>query len=308
MECTWANNSPNKTLQSRCSRTYAISKSIRQGTLCLFACTTLLLGACQTLYEKPQTVGEEPTRQEAAGPSPKELIEERQNSVMPDFFERSHVAQFVDWATAAPVSRREEIRAQMHKAQDSDAIAKGLIEAFQKAEREDHTRALVILALLGELRNPTGTEFLIEYVWRELPTGGPVMVETGVSLERQNMVRLQVKAVNGLAYTRDPKVLREVLEIVAKHPSKAVRTEAASSYLWNQGNSESARKTLSQYVREGESALIDRPVRGVDMSGEQFNRQLELFLKRHPELQPPAPTQREPVEEKPTEADQPPRF
>jgi hypothetical protein len=204
------------------------------------------------------------------------------------------------------VSRREDIRERVHKAQDINAIAQGLIEAFQQTERVDHSRALVILALLGELRNPTGTEFLIEYVWREPPTGGPVMVETGVSLAHQNMVRLQVKAVNGLAYTKDPDVLKEVLEIVAKHPSMAVRTEAASSYLWNQGDAEGARKTLSEYVRDGESALIDRPVRGVEMSGKEFNYQLEQFLEGHPELQPPAPTQREPVDEKPTEADQPP--
>lgn len=283
-------------------------KTVRQGTLCLLACTTLLFGACGSTVERPQSVGEEPTRQAAAEPSPKKLIEERQNSVMPDFYERAHVARFVDWASAAPVSRREEIRAHVHNAQDSDAIARGLIEAFQKSEREDHSRALVILALLGELRNPIGTEFLIEYAWRELPTGGPVMVETGVSLEHQNMVRLQVKAVNGLAYTKNPEVLQGVLEIVAKHPSRAVRTEAASSYLWNQGDTDSVRKMLSQYVRDGESALIDRPVRGVDMSGEQFNRQLELFLKRHPELQPAAPKERKPIDEKPTDADQPPQF
>ena len=272
----------------------------------LLAASTLFLSACEAAREEPREISEEPARQEAAGPSPKELVEESQNSAMPDFSGAQHVAQFVDWASAAPVTRREEIRDQIHEARNNNEIALGLIREFQNAEQVDHSRALVILALLGEQRNATGVEFLIEYVWKDLPREGPGMVESGTTLEFQNMERLQVKAVNGLAYTKDPKALREVLEVVSKHPSKAVRAEAASSYLWNHEDLESARETLSQYLRKDELALLDRPVRGPDMEGEEFNNLLAIFLENHPELQPPEPMKHDPVEDDRPEEDQPP--
>jgi hypothetical protein len=230
-----------------------------------------------------------PVPRHPVGPSPAELAGRRQSEPLPPLAQAGDVAAFVSAAGAAPVSRREEIRARIQRVQADAAIAQGLIAEFRAAEKTDHSRALVILSLLGELRNPVGTAFLIDYVWKPLPTGGEIIAELGVSAEHEDMERLQVKAANAIAYARTEEASRTALELAGRHPSRAVRAEAASSYLWNQGGSDEARRLLSQYLRRDEQALLDRPVRDVGMSGEEFNRLLGLYLKRNPQLRPPAP-------------------
>ena len=103
------------------------------------------------------------------------------------------------------------------------------------------------------------------------------------------MERLQVKAANALPYARTNEAFKATLEVVAKHPLKPVRVEAASSYLWNAGNSEEARRTLTRYLRKDELMLLDRPVREPGSSAKEFNRLLAVYLERHPELRAPAP-------------------
>lgn len=225
----------------------------------------------------------------AAGPSPAELAEQRQRRPLPPLAQALDVPAFIDAAGAAPVSRREEIRAQVQRVQADSAIAQRLIAEFERAEKTDHSRALVILSLLGELRNPAGTAFLIDYVWRPLPTGGRIIAELGVSAEHEAMERLQAKAANAIAYARTQEASKAALDLAGRHPSRAVRAEAASSYLWNQRGSEEARRLLSQALRRDERALLDRPVRDAGMSAEQFNRLLADYLERHPQLRPPVP-------------------
>lgn len=196
---------------------------------------------------------------------------------------------FVDAAAAAPVSRREEVRAIVQRAKDNTEIANSLITEFEAAQKTDFSRALVILSLIGEQRHPAGTAFLAAFIWRPLPRGGKPVGELGLSAEAEALERLQVKAANALPYARTREALQATLEVVGKHPLKPVRVEAASSYLWNMGNSEEARRTLSKYLRDDERMLLDRPVREDGMSAQQFNRQLALYLERHPELRAPAP-------------------
>jgi hypothetical protein len=80
-----------------------------------------------------------------------------------------------------------------------------------------------------------------------------------------------------------------VTEIIANHPSKIVRAEAINAYLWNHEDSDDARKFLSQYVRKDELILLDRVRRKTGENAESFNRKLDEFLKRHPEVVPPPP-------------------
>jgi hypothetical protein len=213
----------------------------------------------------------------------------RDRAPLPALARAGDVPTFVDAAGAAPVSRREEVRAIVQSAQGNAEIANRLIAEFEAAQKRDFSRALVILSLIGEQRHPSGTAFLSTFIWRPLPRGGRPRGELGLSREAEALERLQVKAANALPYARTREALQATLEVVRKHPLKPVRVEAASSYLWNMGNSEEARRTLSTYLREDERLLLDRPVRQDGMSGRQFNRLLAIYLERHPELRPPAP-------------------
>jgi hypothetical protein len=260
--------------------------------LFIIACA-LILSACHSLSRGPGG-SSIPSAQQTPGPLPHELDKARQAEKMLAFSSKADARPFVSWASQAPVTRRSEIRKRLSEETRNDDIAEALIEDFKLSELSDHSRALVILSLLGELKNERGTKFLTTYVWEALPQNGTPMKESGVSIERYNKEILQSKAVAGLAYLRDPAVNQNILEVVAKHSSNAVRAEAVAAYLWNNKASENVKNSLRQYVRPEEKILIDRPIRTSDMSAAEFNRELSDYLEKHPELAPPAPKKRKP--------------
>lgn len=237
-----------------------------------------------------QDTGGGPAARQPAGLPPAELRAGVAKAPMPALRSAGDVRAFIDAASAAPVSRREEVRAMIQRVKDDVGIANALIAEFEMAQKTDFSRALVILSLIGEQRNPVGTNFLVKFVRRPLPPGGRPTRESGVSPEAEALERLQVKAANALPYAGSAQAMQATLEVVRSHPLKPVRIEAASSYLWNTGNTEEARRTLSRYLHKDELMVLDRPVREQGMTAEQFNRQLALYLDRHPEVRPPAPT------------------
>jgi hypothetical protein len=251
----------------------------------------LILGGCMT-KEPGGTrpgAGPGPTASTPSSPAPDVLRAGLAHQPLPQLVDASDVQAFVVAAGAAPVARREEIRAIIDGAHDNTEITKSLIREFEAAQTTDFSRALVLLSLIGEQRNPAGVAFLVDFVWQPLPKGGPVIEELGMSAEAEAMERLQVKAANAIPYARTEKALQAALEIAAKHPLKTVRIEAASSYLWNQRNSDQARRALAAVLRKDDLVVLDRPVHDTGMSAREFNSQIANYLDRHPELQPPAP-------------------
>jgi hypothetical protein len=231
-----------------------------------------------------------PVGRQPSGPPPTELRAEAASAPLPALRSAGDVRAFIDAASAAPVSRREEVRATIQRTRNIVDVAKGLIAEFEIAQKTDFSRALVILSLIGEQRSPAGTSYLVKFIRRPLPSGSRPTTESGVSPEAEALERLQVKAANALPYASTAQALQATLEVVRSHPLKPVRIEAASSYLWNTGNSEEARRTLSRFLRKDELLVLDRPVRDQGTTAEQFNRQLALYLDRHPEVRAPAPT------------------
>jgi hypothetical protein len=80
-----------------------------------------------------------------------------------------------------------------------------------------------------------------------------------------------------------------LLALMREHPSRIVRAEAISAYLWNRKDSAEAKAALAGVVRPDEKIFLER-VRHV--SGEPaatFNAKLAEFVRRHPELRPPPP-------------------
>lgn len=239
-----------------------------------------------------------PKSTQPGGPAPRELRSTRKNA-LPPLARGDDVPAFIAAASAAPVSQREEIRAILGKQRENGEIANRLIAEFETARRSDFSRALVILSLIGEQGNPAATTFLARFIREPLPKGGVPNVELGLSAEAEALERLQVKAANSLPYPRTREALQATLEVVKSHPLKAVRAEAASSYLWNSGNSEKARRILAGYLRRDELMLLDRPVRDAQMNAQQFNALLSRYLERHPELRAPAPKLGAPRDQKP---------
>jgi len=213
---------------------------------------------------------------------------------------------FIDWAAASPVNQREEARKMIWAARDNKDVAIALCkEAFQSIQ-VDNSRALVIIAILGELRNRAGAYCLAEMVQLPWPEKGTEV--DGEIVEQTALGMLQAKAVEGLAYLQLPEGDSEVLRAIASHPSRIVRAAGINAYLWNHGDDNPrARALLGKYVRQGEEIFLDRPRREPQEAGREFNRRLEAYLKLHPEVIPPVPETGKPDEHERPYDQQPPQ-
>lgn len=247
--------------------------------------------------------GEAPSPKETPGRRPSERIQERKMHAAPALASEGDVPGFVSWAAGSLPEEREDGRraiATVAASPGASAVARGLVAEFERARQTDHSRALVALAVLGELRNKDlGVPFLTEFIARPLPVRGTLV--DGEIIEQTAQLQLQGKAVHGLAYLRDEAADREVLRIVASHPSRVVRAEAISAWLWNRQDSQAARDQLARFVKPEDRVLIDRPRRTETTTADEFNRALAAWLKAHPELAAPAPVKAKPHEPKNTQ-------
>ena len=194
------------------------------------------------------------------------------------------VARFVDYASASGIGERETVRKQIWAARDNAAVAQALCREVEVSQGVDHSRALIALSILGELRNPVGEKCLIGLLHQPLPEKGTVVA--GEILEQTALGTLQGKAADGLAYAGNPLGDRETLWAAGRHPSRVVRAEAINAYMWNHQDSPAARETLMKVVRPGEQDFIDRPRHEPGMTGKAFNARLEAYAAKHPAPKP----------------------
>lgn len=256
-----------------------------------------------------QSTEQKPQAKEPAGPPPSKLQADRPLQKPPDLTAkgdeaRRAVAAFIDWAGASLPEQHEDGRKALAAARENADIVKAFTEEITKAQRTDHSRALLALSLLGEMRSPSAEEFLRQFVNQPFPETG-TRTEEGEIPEQMALATLQAKAIDGLAYLNSASANEEVLRQVQRHPSIIVRSEAISAYLWNQKDKEAARRSLMQYVRKGEERYIDQITRVAGERASSFNPKLEAYLKAHPEVAPPAPEGQRQEYGKPDESPKP---
>jgi hypothetical protein len=236
-----------------------------------------------------------PSSKTEAGPLPSEILE-RRGQVKPPILSssgeglQSSVAAYINWAAASTQRDRETVRRGLAEVKGNRQIGEAFCEYARRARFTDHSRALVTLGLLGEMKGAAGEACFREFLAMPLPTQGTVV--EGEIVERTALASLQAKAVDGLAYLRTPQADEEVLRLAREHPSRVVRAEAINAYLWNHGDSEEAKQALRKRAREDEAIFVDRVRWNTGEKAESFNRKLEVFLKAHPDAIAPAPTKR----------------
>jgi len=234
----------------------------------------------------------EPSTKSPAGPSPSLLLERRSQLKPPPLTgtgeaAQQSVASFIDWAAGSTEREAETARRLLAAAREEREVAQAFCDQALRAREADHSRALVALALLGEIKSPVGEKCFTQVLALPLPTQGTVV--EGEILEQTALATLQAKAVDGLAYLGTPSAQEEVLRLVRAHPSRIVRAEAIDAYLWNHADSVEAKATLRKYVQKGEEIFVDRVRRNTGEKAESFNAKLAAFLKAHPEVRAPAP-------------------
>jgi len=267
-----------------------------------FGLALLLFGCgCPGRHETPVAAtpvakgpapGAAPASKQPASPGPGAILQERGRRPVPALqgsgeAGRESVRAFIAWAGASTLSEAEDVRKALHQAQNNPEIARALIAEVEASQKSDATRTLIVLSLLGELRSPAAEPFLIEFIQRPLPTGEPAA--EGEILAESAAAILQARAVDGLAYLKSTRGDAAVIDAAAKHPSRIVRAEAISAYLWNHSDSSAARERLASRLRPDERIFLDRVRREAGEKAESFNRKLAIYLKSHPELRPPAP-------------------
>jgi hypothetical protein len=255
----------------------------------------MFINGCKKTNVPPEqpSAQQQPQSKEPAGPSPSSILAGRTLHKPPALTGRSDearraVAAFIDWAGASLPEEHEDGRKALAAARDNQDIVKAFTEEITNAQKTDHSRALLALALLGEMRSPAAEEFLKQFVNQPFPQDG-TRTQEGEIVQQNSLAQLQAKAIDGLAYLRSPSANEEVLKQVKDHPSIIVRSEAISAYLWNQTDKAAARRTLLQYVRKGEERYLDQVIRQEGERAGSFNPKLEAYLKAHPEVAPPAP-------------------
>jgi hypothetical protein len=275
---------------------FQITKSSGQQLLLLVLIAIALLilvAACRKKAPSTGPVEKEPQTNQPAGPSPSQIRANRTLHNPPALTAtgdeaRRAVAAFIDWAGASLPEEHEDGRKALAAARENDDIVKAFAAEITDAQRKDHSRALLALSLLGEMRSPSAEGFFRQFVNQPFPETG-TKTEEGEIPEQTALASLQAKAIDGLAYLNSASANEEVLRQVGRHPSIIVRSEAISAYLWNQKDKDAARRTLLQHVRKGEERYIDQVIREEGETAASFNPKLEAYLKAHPEIAPPAP-------------------
>jgi hypothetical protein len=200
---------------------------------------------------------------------------------------RANVANFITWASASVPTEREAARNAIHAAAKNADVVNALADEAFRAQSIDHSRALIVLSILGEMQSSLGESHLDRFAWQSLPTTGTIV--EGDIAEATELATLEAKAVDGLAYLGTATADAEVLRAVSDHASLTVRAEAISAYLWNHNDSPEARAELLKHVRKGEEIYLDRVRRGPGVQASSFNPKLAAFLNQHPEVVPPDP-------------------
>jgi len=278
----------------------------------LCVATVFLLGSILVAQEKPQPPAPHPyppQSKEPPGPPASELDNKHREAKVPSVNvpeqdARAAVNSFITWASASDVRQREEVRRMIAASRENKPVSAALCEEAFQAREKDHSRAVVVLSLLGEMRSETGGECLGRFLHLPFPEKGTVI--DGEIVEQTALGTLQAKAVDGLAYLHSRSGDEAVLWAVSKHPSRIVRAEAIEAYLWNHNYSAEARSVLESRVRENERIFLDRVHRDPAEPAESFNQKLAEYLKEHPEAVAPQPTHAKQKRRPQDDSDQPP--
>ncbi|MEY2564953.1 MAG: hypothetical protein QOH88_3146 [Verrucomicrobiota bacterium] len=209
------------------------------------------------------------------------------------------IDDFVDWIAATPVGDAQRIRDQVALAAKDEEVLDALTQNLFDFPIVDLGRHLLLLSIIGELRNPRAAEPLIRFIKLPGATYGLLGSDAGREIRASRQSRdaslldgssaLQARAVEMLAYLNTPHALQEALKMASDHISRAVRVAAIDAYLFNHGDSAEAAARLKEAIQGEDRKFVGlaRRFRGMDVS--QFDASIAAFYRNYSAEHPPVP-------------------
>jgi len=209
------------------------------------------------------------------------------------------IDDFVGWVAATPVGDAQLIRDQVALAAKNEEVLDALIQHLFHFPIVDFGRHLLLLSIIGEVRNSRAIEALLRFIRLPGATFGLLGSDAGKEARASRRPRdaslldgssaLQARAVEMLAYLNTPHALEETLKIASNHTSRAVRVAAMDAYLFNHQDSADATARLQEAIQGEDRKFIGlaRRFRGMDVS--QFDASVATFYRNYPAERPPVP-------------------
>jgi hypothetical protein len=204
--------------------------------------------------------------------------------------------EFLAWAATLRSDEAELVRSQI-AADRSPEVVSALGRELTSLPVADCARHLMLLAVLGETRDPAALAPLARFVWTE----GDIIVaveHVGPGLLSPDAVRcdlsfnmsgaLRARGVEMLAYLNTEEAVAATIKAVQQHPEADVRWAAIDAYLFNHEDSPEAAEEILRHVRPEDRNRVVCPRRTRDMDTRQFD---ERLANLHRGEQPPVPVQ-----------------
>jgi hypothetical protein len=201
--------------------------------------------------------------------------------------------QFVRWADDSDAAAYWLVREEILKARGDSAVLAPLFAQFENNRTQDLGLSLVILCIIGELKNPHALERLAQIIHAPLPRDEEA--GHGLLSRRDGAAMLQAQAAENLAYLQTPAADSLTLSVIKSHPAAAVRSAAIDAYLYNHGDSAAAKERLRPLLSQQELSFLDRVRYTSESDVESFEKGLERFYKLHAETLAPIHRQTRPT-------------
>jgi hypothetical protein len=205
--------------------------------------------------------------------------------------------EFLAWAATLRSDEADLVRAQI-AADRTREVVSALGRALTTLPVADCARHLMLLAVLGETRDPAALAPLERFVWTE----GDIIVPAehqGPGVLTPETVRcdlsfnmsgaLRARGVEMLAYLDTVEAVAATIRVVQEHPEADVRWAAIDAYLFNHQDRPEAAEELRRYVRPEDLSRVMLPRRTRDMDPREFDERVATLHRRVE--RPPVPVQ-----------------
>jgi hypothetical protein len=189
------------------------------------------------------------------------------------------VPAFLDWFARSTAVQEADARAAIEAVRGNSAVAQAMIDAASAAVSTNPGKAIMAFSALGHLRSPQGEQFFTAFLRQPVPPPPPPSPPGEIGSE-STLEMLETKAVDCLAYMRTATSDAEVARLIANHPWRSVRLEAARAYLFNH---QFRKEDIVNIVRPDERIYLDA-VENRSFDGSTFEGRVAAFLQAHPEV------------------------